>query len=90
MSGALAGVRAVLLGQFHAPATSRVFPGDRDLAEVFRDHLLPLGVPVVRGVPAGHGNGKWTLPLGGTGSLDTARRLLAFDPRPAPLPSRKA
>jgi muramoyltetrapeptide carboxypeptidase LdcA involved in peptidoglycan recycling len=46
-------------------------------------------VPVVRGLPAGHGPGKWTLPLGGTASLDTRAGLVAFDPRPAPLPSKK-
>jgi muramoyltetrapeptide carboxypeptidase len=88
-SGALAGARAVLLGTFHVPPTKRSFPGDRDVADVFRDHLLPLGVPVVRGLPAGHGPGKWTLPLGGTASLDTRAGLVAFDPRPAPLPSKK-
>ena len=89
MSDALAGVRAVVLGQFHVPPAARSFPGDRDLDAVLRDHLLPLKVPVVRGFPAGHGPGKWTLPLGGTASLDTAAGRLTFDPRPAPRPSRK-
>jgi muramoyltetrapeptide carboxypeptidase len=89
MSGALAGVRAVVIGQFHVPPSTRTFPGDRDLASVLRDHLLPLGVPVVVGFPAGHGRGKWTLPLGGTASLDTSAGLLTFDPRPAPRPTRK-
>ena len=88
-SGALRGVRGVLVGQLHAPPTTRAFPGDRDLEAVLRDHLLPLGVPVVRGVPAGHGAGKWTLPLGGTAVLDTAGAKLTFDPRPARRPSRK-
>jgi muramoyltetrapeptide carboxypeptidase len=90
MSGTLAGVRAVLLGRFNAPPTARAFPGDRDLDSVLRDHLLPLNVPVVSGVPAGHGSGKWTLPLGGTASLDTNAGFMTFDPRPALLPSRKA
>jgi len=89
MSGALAGVRAVLLGNFVAPPTARTFPGDRELDSVFRDHLLPLKVPVVRGVPSGHGKGQWTLPLGGTASLDTTAGFVEFDPRPARLPSRK-
>jgi len=89
MAGALAGVRAVLLGSFHVPQTARSFPGDRDVEAVLRDHLLPLKVPVVRGVPSGHGPGKWTLPLGGWASLDTAAGSVSFDPRPAPLPSRK-
>jgi muramoyltetrapeptide carboxypeptidase len=90
MSGALAGVRAVVLGTFHVPPTARAFPGDRELDTVLRDHLLPLKVPVVSGVPSGHGPGKWTLPLGGTASLDTAAGYISFNPRPAPLPSRKA
>jgi muramoyltetrapeptide carboxypeptidase LdcA involved in peptidoglycan recycling len=66
-----------------------VFPGDCALDDVLRHHLLPLGVPVVRGIPSGHGPGKWTLPLGGTAIVDTAKRFVAFDPRPAPRPSRK-
>jgi muramoyltetrapeptide carboxypeptidase len=88
-SGALSGARAILLGTFHVPPTARSFPGDRDVAAVLHDHLLPLDVPVVRGIPAGHGPGKWTLPLGGTASLDTRTGVVAFDPRPAPLPSKK-
>ncbi len=89
MSGALSGVRAVVLGTFHVPPATRDFPGDRELASVIGDHLLPLKVPVVSGVPSGHGPGKWTLPLGGIATLDTAAGYLSFDPRPAPLPSRK-
>ncbi len=89
MSGALSGVRAVVLGTFHVPPTARTFPGDRELDAVLRDHLLPLKVPVVSGVPSGHGPGKWTLPLGGTATLDTAAGFVSFDPRPAPLPPRK-
>ena len=89
MSGAMAGVRGVLLGSFNVPPTAREFPGDRELAVVLRDHLLPLNVPVVTGVPSGHGRGKWTLPLGGTASFDTTAGSLAFDPRPAPRPSPK-
>ena len=89
MSGALTGVRAILVGQLLAPATKREFPGDRDVADVLRDHLLPLGVPVVTGIPVGHGAGKWTIPIGGTASVETGRGVVAFDPRPARRPSRK-
>jgi muramoyltetrapeptide carboxypeptidase len=82
MSKALAGVRGVIVGQFYVPKTARAFPGDRDIDAVLRDHLLPLNVPVVTGIPAGHGDGKWTLPLGGRASIDTRARLVTFDPRP--------
>ena len=87
-SGVLSGVRAVLLGRFHVPPPSRSFPGDRDVDAVFREHLLPLKLPVVCGIPAGHGPGKWTLPLGGIATLDTSAGLVTFDPRPAPLRSQ--
>ncbi len=89
MSGALAGVRAVVVGMLGVPKTKRTFPADREADAVLRDHLLPLGVPVIRGIPSGHGPGKWTLPLGGLASLDTKAGKITFDPRPAPRPSRK-
>jgi muramoyltetrapeptide carboxypeptidase len=89
MSRALDAVRAVLLGRFHVPRTGRNFPGDRAIETVLSEHLRPLDVPVVSGIPAGHGPGKWTIPLGGTVTLDTAAGRLTFDPRPAPLPSQK-
>jgi muramoyltetrapeptide carboxypeptidase len=89
MAGALRHVRAVCVGRMLVPATRREFPGDRDVDDVLRDHLLPLGVPVVCGLPAGHGPGKWTIPIGGMASIDTARGVIAFDPRPAPPPPRR-
>lgn len=90
MAGALRRVRAVLVGQLLVPATTRTFPGDREVEEVLRDHLLPLGVPVVRGLPVGHGDGKWTIPIGGVATIDTARAVVAFDPRPGPRPRRRS
>jgi len=88
MAGALRGLRGVLVGHMHVPATTRAFPGDREVVEVLRDLLMPLGVPVVRGIPVGHGAGKWTIPIGGIATLDTAGGVVSFDPRPAPRPRR--
>jgi len=82
-AGALGRVAGILVGQLLVPRTARAFPPDRDVAEVLRDHLLPLGVPAVSGFPAGHGDGKWTIPLGGTAWIDTSRRRVRFSPRPA-------
>ena len=89
MARAFDGVRAVLVGQILAPAAKREFPGDRDVASVLRDALLPLGVPVVTGIPVGHGKGKWTIPIGGSASIDTANGVVAFDPRPAARPASR-
>lgn len=69
-AGAFSGVRAVLLGGFGVPARRR-FPPDRPLDDVVREAFAGLGVPVVRGIPAGHVAGKRTLPLGGTAQVDT-------------------
>ncbi|HJQ99955.1 MAG TPA: LD-carboxypeptidase [Candidatus Polarisedimenticolaceae bacterium] len=82
-AGALTGARGVLVGHLLVPKTARAFPPDRRVNDVLRDHLLPLGVPVVTGFPAGHGDGKWTIPLGGTAWIDTSRRRVRFSPRPA-------
>jgi muramoyltetrapeptide carboxypeptidase len=76
---ALHGVSGVLLGEFRVPAR-RGFPPDRELRAVFEEAFLPLGVPVVAGLPAGHRPGKWTLPLGGAVEIDTAARRLRFAP----------
>ena len=79
-AGMLAAVRAVLLGSFEAPPTRRSFPPDGDLEEVLSDVLLPLRVPVVRGLPLGHLPGKWTVPLGATAALDTREGRIVFEP----------
>jgi muramoyltetrapeptide carboxypeptidase len=90
MSGALSRARGVVIGQMLVPETRRAFPPDRALRDVLRDHLLPLGVPVVTGFPAGHGDGKWTIPLGGIATLDTGARRLRLSPRPAPAPRARS
>jgi muramoyltetrapeptide carboxypeptidase len=89
MSGALRGVRSVLLGHLLVPPTRRPFPPDRDVAQILRDHLAPLGVPVVTGIPAGHGEGTWTLPLGGHATVDTGARRVTFSPRAVAPPGRR-
>jgi muramoyltetrapeptide carboxypeptidase len=80
MSGALREVRAVALGSFDAPPTERDFPPDRDLEEVVRESFVPLGIPVVTGLPVGHVPRKRPLPLGGLAELDTTAGLLRVWP----------
>jgi len=59
------------------PARKR-FPADRPLLSMLREELLPLGVPVVSGLPAGHCANKRTLPLGGRAEIDTASGRVRF------------
>jgi muramoyltetrapeptide carboxypeptidase len=79
LSGALDRVAGVILGEMSVPRRKR-FPPDRPLDDVLDEYLLPLEVPVLRRLRAGHVKGKLTLPLGGRAELDTAAgrlRLLA-------------
>jgi muramoyltetrapeptide carboxypeptidase len=80
LAGVFKKLAAVLVGRTVLPPTRRSFPADRQLDELLRDFFLPLGVPVIRDIPAGHVDGKWTLPLGGTVELDTHAARLRFVP----------
>ena len=82
LSGVLDRAAAILLGSFDPPPTRRAFPPDRPLDDVLREHLAPLGVPVVRGLPLGHLAGKWTVPLGAAARVDTAAGTLEIGPPP--------
>jgi muramoyltetrapeptide carboxypeptidase len=72
-AGAWAGVRGVALGSFqdcgHPDEVRRVLLG----------HLAPLGVPVVAGLPFGHGRPQRVLRLGATYRLDGAGGTLTPD-----------
>ena len=80
MAGAFRNLAAVLLGDFAVPASRRSFPPDRSLREVLAESFVPLGVPVIGDIKAGHVRGKWTLPLGGTARVDTAAGEVRLSP----------
>ncbi len=61
-AGAFAGVRGIALGSW-------VDCGDP--YPVLRDRLEPLGVPVVAGLPVGHGSPQLSVWLGALGAIDT-------------------
>jgi muramoyltetrapeptide carboxypeptidase len=79
LAGAFEGLLGVLIGALDVPAR-RKFPPDRALGEVLLENFLPLGIPVVVDLPLGHRRGKWTVPLGGTVHLETARGRVRFEP----------
>ena len=75
LSGMLRGVRGVIVGRNVNCKAKGPSLNERQILE---DLFLPLSVPVVRGVPAGHCLRARTFPLGVPARLDTRRRLLSF------------
>ncbi|HTJ36156.1 MAG TPA: LD-carboxypeptidase [Dactylosporangium sp.] len=63
-SGALAGVRGIALGQFTECA------GTGSAEDVLAERLGGLGVPVLAGLPIGHGEGQETVVVGAPAVLD--------------------
>ncbi len=70
LGGVFDGARAVVLGDFTDCGRTE------DLKRVFQDRLEDLGIPVMSGLPVGHGKRNLTLPLGMAACLDTARKSL--------------
>ena len=83
-AGKLEGVRGVVVGDMEKcdwsdqPADGG-WPKDRAIEDVLEAHLEPLGVPVLYGLPLGHGKHLATLPLGVTATIDADARTLTVD-----------
>jgi muramoyltetrapeptide carboxypeptidase len=84
LCGALQQLAGIGLGRFTdcddsdgEPGDTRGGPARRFTAEqVLRDRTADLGIPVVAGLPVGHGPGNAALPLGVRARLDGQRGLL--------------
>lgn len=73
MAGLLDGIAGIALGDFVAmpdPVHRAASDGEPCLESVAEELLGSLGVPVVVGLPFGHGRENWTLPLGVRARLD--------------------
>lgn len=69
LAGALDGCAGIVAGQFtHCPEPCDD-DGRRSVAEVVAEAAEALGVPAVLGVPVGHVDAQWTLPLGAEAEL---------------------
>jgi muramoyltetrapeptide carboxypeptidase len=77
-SGFLEGLKGVAVGQFVRSAEPS--PGKWSVIEVLYDHFSGLGVPVLGGLPIGHGPHPLTIPLGTMATLDTKARTLTIEP----------
>ena len=78
LARAFRGVRAVALGDF-TKCVPRPKRRELKLAQVLRDHLEPLGVPVAGGIRAGHGHRNLPVPLGATAVLDPGKGILRYE-----------
>jgi muramoyltetrapeptide carboxypeptidase len=77
-SGCLDGLKGVAIGQFIRTAEPK--PGKWSILDVLRKNLSSLGIPVLGGLPIGHGPHPPTVPLGTMATIDTTARTLTVDP----------
>jgi muramoyltetrapeptide carboxypeptidase len=73
-AGALAKLRGIALGSFERCQSY----GRDSVFSVCKEHLSELGIPVVFGLPFGHGSDNGSLPLGARAYLDTVERDLVI------------
>jgi muramoyltetrapeptide carboxypeptidase len=76
-AGLLQQLAAIGLGRFSWDDDD-VLPGDFTLEEILLERLRPLGLPIVRGLPVGHGRPNLALPLGVRARLDGANGVLSL------------
>jgi muramoyltetrapeptide carboxypeptidase len=82
-AGILADVAGIVIGEMtQCDWTANVdhdWPGLLSTEDIFEQHLEPLGVPMLYGLPLGHGDHLATIPLGVTVTLDADSRKLTID-----------
>ncbi|MGK7888963.1 MAG: LD-carboxypeptidase [Leptolyngbyaceae cyanobacterium] len=77
MTGALANVAGIALGQFSGCEAPEGVPS-LTIEEVLRDRLCDLKIPVVANLSFGHESGNATLPVGVTAKLDGTQGTLSI------------
>lgn len=73
-AGHLSGVAGVAVGQF----TDFGSHGDFTIIDLLREHLQALGVPILGGLPLGHGKNPTCAPVGSMATLDAADHSLTI------------
>jgi len=79
-AGHFDGLAGIALGQFTDFKTS----GSLTIAELLHEHLAPLGVPMLGGLPLGHGTNARCIPMGLPTVLDAERGELRVEARQFP------
>lgn len=78
LSGALSRCAGLAFGAFTNPGATKdsTLGGTRTMAEVLEEAARALGVPAIAGVPVGHIDSQWSLPLGADAELDADEKRL--------------
>lgn len=80
LAGVFRAVAGIALGEFIGCEPRR--PEEQSLTEVFADRFLDLPVPVLSGLPFGHGRNNLAVPLGATVVLDADAQTLRVEAQP--------
>ncbi len=78
-AGKLANCRGVVIGE-HADCGAKSPGPTLGLEQIFRDLLVPLGVPTLYHLPIGHGRSIATIPIGARARLDASAGQLTIYP----------
>ena len=81
-AGVLEGVAGIVVGEMRGSDWRNVphaWPRTMSIEDVFEELLEPLGVPIVYGLPLGHGHQLGTVPLGATVPVDADRGSVTVD-----------
>lgn len=79
-AGHLDGIAGVAVGQYTDCGPDATTHGSWTAMDVLRDHLNAWGVPVLGGLPIGHGARPVAVPLGTPATLDAGARTLTVAP----------
>ncbi len=77
--GALDGIVGVAVGQYAECGPDETTQGDWSVNDVLRDNLDRLNVPVLGGLPIGHGDKPLAVPIGTMATLDADAGLLEVE-----------
>jgi muramoyltetrapeptide carboxypeptidase len=79
-AGHLKGIRGVAVGRYYLCGSDSTTQGAWTTVDVLRDRLSRLGVPILGGLPLGHGDNTESVPLGTVATLDADDGILTIAP----------
>jgi muramoyltetrapeptide carboxypeptidase len=79
-AGHLKGIRGVAVGRYYLCGSDNTTQGTWTAVDVLRDRLSRLGVPILGGLPLGHGDNTESVPLGTMATLDADDGILTVEP----------